>query len=100
MTACEGDLSVSEQRRQRSPSRKDSLAMLAAISLGPALLVAMLIAALGATYVWSPNADHRTRAREMILILLGGVASSEDVLAALDVDPLDGSDGATAQSNE
>jgi hypothetical protein len=80
-------------------SGKDTLAMLA-ISFGPALLVAILLTVLGATYVWSPNADHRNRARELILILLGGVSCSEGLLAALDMDPLNGSGVVGDQSNE
>jgi hypothetical protein len=89
---------VNEVGHQRS--FQEGFAGMLAISFGPAFLVAILLTVLGATYVWSPNADHRDRARELILILLGGVSCSEGVLAALDMDPINGSDSTGAQSNE
>jgi hypothetical protein len=45
--------------------------IITAVGLGLALLYAVLVAALVVTYVWSPNADRRTRAQETLLMLIG-----------------------------
>jgi hypothetical protein len=44
--------------------------MLADLEFGLVLLPAAVLAVLVATYVWSPNIEHRSRAREMMLVLL------------------------------